>query len=201
MAKFDVAGLIAALKNVSSSDKIALGEALGFPAAKEKKVSNRTGPTVFNAEVAAIRLEMPELSRQEAMKEASRRRDAASGKSEAVLAQEHAAKEAAKMAYKAKKAASAAPSAASSPAPAKKAAPVAPAAPKKAIKKVSVLEDPLAAAKIAFAEANLCQVQIKGKDYYMTDDDERVVFPIISPWVAGDRIGVYDDEEEDILLD
>lgn len=198
MAKFDVAGLIAALKNVSSSDKIALGEALGFPAAKEKKVSNRTGPTVFNAEVAAIRLEMPELSRQEAMKEASRRRDAASGKSEAVLAQEHAAKEAAKMAYKAKKAASAAPSAASSPAPAKKAAP---AAPKKAIKKVLVLEDPLAAAKIAFAEANLCQVQIKGKDYYMTDDDERVVFPIISPWVAGDRIGVYDDEEEDILLD
>ena len=126
MAKFDVAGLIAALKNVSSSDKIALGEALGFPAAKEKKVSNRTGPTVFNAEVAAIRLEMPELSRQEAMKEASRRRDAASGKSEAVLAQEHAAKEAAKMAYKAKKAASAAPSAASSPAPAKKAAPAAP---------------------------------------------------------------------------
>lgn len=198
MAKFDVAGLIAALKNVSSSDKIALGEALGFPAAKEKKVSNRAGPTVFNAEVAAIRLEMPELSRQEAMKEASRRRDAASGKSEAVLAQEHAAKEAAKMAYKAKKAASAAPSAASSPAPAKKAAP---AAPKKAIKKVLVLEDPLAAAKIAFAEANLCQVQIKGKDYYMTDDDERVVFPIISPWVAGDRIGVYDDEEEDILLD
>ena len=198
MAKFDVAGLIAALKNVSSSDKIALGEALGFPAAKEKKVSNRTGPTVFNAEVAAIRLEMPELSRQEAMKEASRRRDAASGKSEAVLAQEHAAKEAAKMAYKAKKAASAAPSAASSPAPAKKAAP---AAPKKAIKKALVLEDPLAAAKIAFAEANLCQVQIKGKDYYMTDDDERVVFPIISPWVAGDRIGVYDDEEEDILLD
>ena len=198
MAKFDVAGLIAALKNVSSSDKIALGEALGFPAAKEKKVSNRTGPTVFNAEVAAIRLEMPELSRQEAMKEASRRRDAASGKSEAVLAQEHAAKEAAKMAYKAKKAASAAPSAASSPAPAKKAAP---AAPKKAIKKALVLEDPLAAAKIAFAEANLCQVQIKGKDYYMTDDDERVVFPIISPWVAGDRIGVYDDEEEDIVLD
>ena len=198
MAKFDVAGLIAALKNVSSSDKIALGEALGFPAAKEKKVSNRAGPTVFNAEVAAIRLEMPELSRQEAMKEASRRRDAASGKSEAVLAQEHAAKEAAKMAYKAKKASSAAPSAASSPAPAKKAAP---AAPKKAIKKASVLEDPLAAAKIAFAEANLCQVQIKGKDYYMTDDDERVVFPIISPWVAGDRIGVYDDEEEDILLD
>ena len=198
MAKFDVAGLIAALKNVSSSDKIALGEALGFPAAKEKKVSNRAGPTVFNAEVAAIRLEMPELSRQEAMKEASRRRDAASGKSEAVLAQEHAAKEAAKMAYKAKKAASAAPSAASSPAPAKKAAP---AAPKKAIKKVSVLEDPLASAKIAFAEANLCQVQIKGKDYYMTDDDERVVFPIISPWVAGDRIGVYDDEEEDIVLD
>ena len=198
MAKFDVAGLIAALKNVSSSDKIALGEALGFPAAKEKKVSNRAGPTVFNAEVAAIRLEMPELSRQEAMKEASRRRDAASGKSEAVLAQEHAAKEAAKMAYKATKAASAAPSAASSPAPAKKAAP---AAPKKAIKKVSVLEDPLASAKIAFAEANLCQVQIKGKDYYMTDDDERVVFPIISPWVAGDRIGVYDDEEEDIVLD
>ena len=80
MAKFDVAGLIAALKNVSSSDKIALGEALGFPAAKEKKVSNRAGPTVFNAEVAAIRLEMPELSRQEAMKEASRRRDAASAR-------------------------------------------------------------------------------------------------------------------------
>ena len=198
MAKFDVAGLIAALKNVSPSDKAALGEALGFAAAA-KKVSNRQGPAVFNAEVAAVRAELG-CSHQEAMKEASRRRDAASGKSAAELAAEHAKKEAVKAAYKAKKVASVASSPASSPPPAaaaKKVVPVKKAAP---AKKGPSAEDLLEKAKLAFEEAGLSLFSCDGEDYYL-DGDGETVYEIAAPYEIGPAVGTYNAKTSEFTLE
>lgn len=193
----NIAALVAALKTASEADKTALRSVLGMETKVKKAATNLTGPAVFNAEVAAIRAD-PSFtgSYQDAMKEAKARRQKAKGLTAEEVAALEAEAAAKKAAAKAKKASSAAPS------PAAPVAPAAPAAPAKkaAAKTKKAPADPLAEAKAAFAAGNLCEYEIDGVSYYVTEDEERMVFEIESPWVPGNPIGNLNEDNEIVPL-